>query len=76
VKEVQHVERKTCLRPFGSCRKPSSAHELDTPGYSSANTIAEIDIDLMDAIAVKENEIDWPSDGTGTFHASMAKLDA
>jgi len=75
VEEVEHIERETCLWPFGRCRKPSSTNELDTPGYGRANTIAEIDIDLMDAIAVKENEIGWPSNRTGTFHASMAKLD-
>jgi len=30
----------------------------------------------MNTDAVEEDEIGWASDGTGTFHASVAKLDA
>ena len=46
------------------------------PRYGSANAITEIDVDLMDAITVKEDEISWPGDGTGTLHTAVAKLDA
>jgi len=73
VKQVQQVERKAGFWPIRSCGEPPDPHEL-LPFRDTTDTIAIVDIDVMNSVAIKDDEVRRSSQRTWTFHPSVAKL--